>query len=339
MINARGRSRIVSIYLYISNFCIWVLKKTLNRLNWIRLILLVVLCVRLILRSMVINIQLTIECKTIRSTTNKKKQYILLVVANWLKTNLLTLNSSKTKYIAFSPSKRTQPDHSYRITLHKCQLHNTQKCACQSIERVPSIKYLGIILDERLSWHLHIDSIISRVRKLVWLFKTLRFVMSSEVLNNVYYALAQSVIIYGIPVWGGATKSKLIELERAQRLIIKVMYFKPYRYATEDLYKLSGLLSVRKLYILNVTLNLHKALPYSKPQQDRRRGGIVVHTSKVRTTLAKRQYVTQASYIYNKINAKIKIYPRLLSECKRLLTEWLKTLSYEDTENILTRIQ
>ncbi|CAB3243932.1 unnamed protein product [Arctia plantaginis] len=77
--------------------------------------------------------------------------------------------------------------------------------------------------------------------------------LSKTNVNKIYIALAQRVITYCIPVWGGATKTHFLEVERAQRSLLKVMYLKPYRFPTNILYMTCSLLSVRKLYVLNLT--------------------------------------------------------------------------------------
>lgn len=263
----------------------------------------------------------------------------LAEVAGWLNTNLLSLNVNKTNFICFTANQRSQPGYDFGVRIHRCGDPIAQNCSCQTIERVNSTKYLGVTVDQRLSWHLHIETIMARVRKLIWIFKNLRYVMPASLLNKVYLALAQSIIIYCIPVWGGATKTKFLDLERSQRALIKVMNYKPYRYSTDDLYRNSGLLSVRKLYILHITLRMHKTLPFSPGKLKKRRKDIVAYAPRVHTVFAQRQYTTQAAYIYNKLNQKLNIYPMLLYNCKNTVTGWLKTITYEETELILTRIR
>lgn len=262
----------------------------------------------------------------------------LNAIDRWLKANLLTLSVPKTNYICFSPSVRSKPGPNFRIRIHTCADHLDQNCNCRAIQRVTSTRYLGVIVDECLTWHSHIEVVTSRVRKFIWIFKNLRYVMPQKILNNIYIALTQSVITYCLPVWGGATKTKFLELERAQRSLIKVMYYKPYRYPTVDLYRISGLLSVRKLYFLIITLCLQKSIPFYSDSQEKRRKDLVAHSPMVRTAFARRQYATQSAYIYNKINAKVKFHPEVSHVCKKLITEWLKTLTYEETEQILVRL-
>lgn len=166
---------------------------------------------------------------------------------------------------------------------------------------------------------------------------TLRHVATKSLLNQIYISLAQSVIGYCLPLWGGATKTKFLELERAQRSLIKVMFFKPYRFPTESLYLTSGLLTVRKLYILQLVLKEHKSLFYDaehdKIEIRRKKNAAPLVT--VKTTFAKRQYLRQSSYLYNLINKDLAIYPLTYFNCKKLLTEWLKTKCYDDIESMV----
>ena len=109
-------------------------------------------------------------------------------------------------------------------------------CDCPCIEKVAQTKYLGVVLDQALSWYPHLEQTSGRIRKLSWIFKTLRHIVPTKLescknrprnlLNEIYVALAQSVLLYCIPIWGGAAKTKFIHLERAQRALIKLMYFK-----------------------------------------------------------------------------------------------------------------
>lgn len=51
------------------------------------------------------------------------------IIMNWLSNNLLTLNLAKTKYLAFSSSKRSQPrNETLSLKAHSCYNSNTQIC-------------------------------------------------------------------------------------------------------------------------------------------------------------------------------------------------------------------
>lgn len=255
-------------------------------------------------------------------------------VNNWLISNLLTLNTDKTNYICFSKITSSQPPPKHVLKIHVCNLNDTL-CTCTKINKVSSTKYLGIIIDEKLSWHPHIDYLNNRIRKLIWIFKILRHIASISLLNQIYVALAQSIMTYCIPVWGGASKMKFLEVERGQRCLLKTMLFKPYRYSTSDLYSECKLLSMRKLYITFTILRLHKTLPYNTSTHTRRRAPKVAPIPSNKSVFAKRQYYVQSAHLYNKLNSVIHIHSLRQNRCRDALQAWLGELDYAETEELL----
>lgn len=265
----------------------------------------------------------------------------MVLVAKWLKNNLLTLNTSKTNYICFSIKNNTQPDETFNIKIHTTNDETNKDCTCPTINRVNEIKYLGVLIDHKLSWYPQIQLISSRIRKFIWLFKTLRYVVPSShtssrnLLNEIYFALVQSIITYCIPIWGGTYKTRFIEVERSQRALIKVMYFKKRCFPTQLLFEISNLLSVRKLYIIHTIVKKHKTSTHDPHIENRRRKDIVLKVPRTKTVFAKMQYDAQSVRLYNKVNNKTNIYNKTYHECKSTLIHWIKTLDYEETEFIL----
>lgn len=264
----------------------------------------------------------------------------LLVVSEWLDDNLLTLNIAKTNFMCFSPTIITQPGSDFEVRIHRCGDATSLTCSCPALQRVACTKYLGIMVDQRLSWHSHIEVTMNRIRKLNWIFRTLRSLMTAQLLNQIYVAMAQSVINYCIVVWGGANKTNFLNIERAQRSLVKVMYCKPYRFSTDSLYKISGLLSVRKLYVLHLILRCHRSLPLTAElsRKNKRRKDTVATLPSVRTMFARRQYEYQSAFIYNKINRLLKIHPMHSLTCKNVIINWLNTLTYDEVENLFVRL-
>lgn len=268
-------------------------------------------------------------------------------VASWLRNNLLTLNTTKTNYICYSIYNNFQPDNEFTIKIHSCNEPIHSNCNCPLINKVESAKYLGVMVDQRLSWYSQIEMIVSRMRKFNWIFKTLRHIIPYNVvknngtirnpLNEIYVSLVQSVTTYCISVWGGALKTRFLEIERAQRTLLKIMYFKKRTFSTQSLYKISQLLSIRKLYILGLILKKHKTLkhdPFAKNKRKNRK----VHVAtlpKVRTEFARVQFEYRSSHVYNKINKELNIHKEPFFECKSIVKKWLQELSYEETESLV----
>lgn len=257
-------------------------------------------------------------------------------ISAWLISNLLTLNTSKSNFICFSKNSTGQPPETFKLKLHNCNTSSgNSNCDCIQLDRVSSTKYLGVIFDQRLSWYPHIDFIKDRVRKLIWIFKTLRHVTTPSLLNKIYLALAQSVLSYCIPAWGGANKTKFLEVERVQRCLLKIMYFKPYRYPTALLYNHCNLLSMRKLYILSVVLKKHKNLIFDPSYNNHRRLKNVAPCPRIKSAFARRQYDILSALLYNKLNLNLNFYPLNLHGCKVTLSNWLKQQDYNGIEDLI----
>ena len=157
-----------------------------------------------------------------------------------------------------------------------------------------------------------------------------------NIIKVVYYALCQSIFTYCILSWGGAAKSHLIKLEVAQRAILKVTTFRPYLFPSEDLYRSCGILSIRQLFILQIILKQHSSVKYQPPRLVNKRLNYIVCKSKFfNTKFSKRFACFLGSFLYNKCNKNLNIYPLNKYRCKKAVYEWLSKLNYEETERLL----
>ena len=68
-------------------------------------------------------------------------------IYEWFNANKLSLNADKTKYSLFHKPSKTD---NLPILLLKLLINDNK------VERVKSIKFLGVLLDEHLSWKEHI---------------------------------------------------------------------------------------------------------------------------------------------------------------------------------------
>ena len=89
----------------------------------------------------------------------------------WCKVNKLTMNTNKTKLVVFSQKYNKRGDgageRGPRITLGESVL-----------EVKPSYNYLGVILDQKLNYDAHINSVIKRVNNKLWFFSKMQAYMS-----------------------------------------------------------------------------------------------------------------------------------------------------------------
>lgn len=264
----------------------------------------------------------------------------LSCVISWLEDNLLSLNASKTKYICFKKTERNKLPPDFKIIAHSfpCNRNGNShsNCSCNTLGRVESVKYLGVTIDHKMTWRLHIESVSKRIRKLIYVFKTLRPVADRKLLLQTYKALGECIISYCICSWGGAAKTYMIEVERAQRALLKVMMALPFRHPTKDLYESCKVLSVRKLFIQQSLKRYHtETVPFLHNTSKKRLDNCPV--PKYSCALAWRHYNHIAPKIYNTINKKYKVKAVNSHKFKSIITDWLHQLDYDDVEKLLVR--
>ncbi|KAL1447954.1 hypothetical protein WDU94_013930 [Cyamophila willieti] len=113
-------------------------------------------------------------------------------------------------------------------------------------------------MDCFLRWDRHIEALTKRLRRYIYPFLILRTFLPLYLLKEVYHALVQSALEYGIAAYGRADKSHNRKLESIQNTLLKIIYKKNRLYPTKDLYKNLGILNRKNLYIKNVCTLIHQ---------------------------------------------------------------------------------
>ena len=174
----------------------------------------------------------------------------LIVLSQYFNQNLLSLNIPKTKYMIF---------HSNRAVI---QLHRNPKYSGQEIEKAENFKYLGILLDNSLSWLPQIKSVERKVACLCGVMWRVNKFLPRHVLLKFYYAYIHSHLNYLVSIWGRACKTFLAKIETLQNRCLKIIFNKPLLYATKELYanRSHNILPVDCLCDLQTLLFVHDIL-------------------------------------------------------------------------------
>lgn len=231
----------------------------------------------------------------------------LSLINIWLKTSLLSLNISKTKFITFSTSVKDQPQKDY-ITIHKTSCILNRNCHCPIIEKANTIKYLGVVVDQYLRWTDHIDYLINKLRRLIFKFYQLREILDRKNMIMVYDSLAESLMRYCIIIWGGLYNTPLNNLDVIQHTLIKIMFKKERTYSTDLLYCESGLFSIRKLYTFQCLIWMLKSptLEIVHPYGTRAAVNQPVNVPFCKKTHTQRFFLYFGPKLYNMLPASIK---------------------------------
>ena len=91
----------------------------------------------------------------------------------------------------------------------------------KTITNVPSAKFLGLLIDDTLSWDKHINQIATKLSSACYAVWALTPPLSVKALKMLYFSYAHSIISYGIIFWGASAKS--IKIFRLQKKILRIM--------------------------------------------------------------------------------------------------------------------
>lgn len=185
-----------------------------------------------------------------------KIQQDMQKIITWFQYHNLFINMNKTKMMPFTLNVKTLP------TEREILIHEKPDClpTCQcnmKIEVVKQTKYLGLELDCHLRWDKHVTALTKRLRRYIYPFLSLRKFMPLSLLKEIYFALAQSALEYGICVYGRADSTTLDKLRVVQNTLLKIIYFKERRFSTEILYKELGVLKFELLFKKNICSHVH----------------------------------------------------------------------------------
>ena len=92
------------------------------------------------------------------------------------------------------------------------------------IKRVSEIKFLGVVIDEKLSWDAHVKSLTKKLASCTGSINRIAASIPKTLYMNLYYTLFESYITYGITVWGSIPNRKFNKLFNAQKKILRVLF-------------------------------------------------------------------------------------------------------------------
>ena len=144
-------------------------------------------------------------------------------ISEWLKVNKLSLNIKKTHYMIFTTKRKRLVDVSLQIDGH-------------IINETDSTKFLGVIIDNKLSWKNHIKHVVGKVSRGIGMILKARKLLNQDALITLYYSFIFPYFVYCNHVWGSTYESSWEKLHPLQKKIVRIIYRKGPRYHTDPLF-------------------------------------------------------------------------------------------------------
>ena len=87
------------------------------------------------------------------------------------------------------------------------------------------VKYLGVMIDDKLNWKYHISFVCSRISRNTGVFYKLCHFFSPIQLRQIYYNLIYPYLSYAIIAWGSAYKTHINKLQTKQNHVVRIIFF------------------------------------------------------------------------------------------------------------------
>ena len=110
------------------------------------------------------------------------------------------------------------------------------------------VKYLGVLIDYKLSWNNHIDTILLKISRTVGLLSKLQHFVPFSTLISIYHSLRAPYLRYGVIAWGQASKSQLNKLLVLQKRALRFIHFAKPRDHAIPLFINTKILPINFLY-------------------------------------------------------------------------------------------
>lgn len=160
----------------------------------------------------------------------------------WFDANQLMLNSDKTEIVNFT----------------KINPLNTLHINGQDVEASSCVKFLGLTVNQSLSWTHHIDILCSRLMSNLYLLRTLSRQIGVETLKLVYHSCFESHLVYGIIFWYGSPGVLIDKVFKIQKRAIRTMFRLHPRTHCSQYFRDSNIMTLPALYTYHMLMFVRK---------------------------------------------------------------------------------
>ena len=241
---------------------------------------------------------------------------ILDELNRWFCNNLLTLSYNKSHFLQFLT--KNQNKINIQITTSNSILTN-----------ITSTKFLGITLDNMLTWKEHITDLTTKLNKACFAIRAVKPYMSLRVLRTVYFSYFHSIMSYGIIFWGSSNLSNSIF--KIQKRAIRIITSKSNRDSCRQVFNQYQILTLPAQYIFSLAMFVVKHIdnfPLNSEIHDlNTRNRYNLHLPTTNLSLVQRGVFYSGTKIFNHLPAHIKS----LSKDTRQFKYKLKNLLLEQS--------
>jgi len=126
----------------------------------------------------------------------------------------------------------------------------------RKIATAQSLKFFGLTIDTSATWKHHIGELTTRLNKACYAIRSIKPLMSLDVLRSTYFSYAHWVISYGIIFWGNSSHSE--EIFKIRKRIVRIITNSSKNASCQHLFKELNILPIQSQYIFSILLFVTK---------------------------------------------------------------------------------
>jgi hypothetical protein len=237
-------------------------------------------------------------------------------ISNWFKLNKLSLNIDKTNFMIFKNKHSNKPDIPFTVKIDK-----------KDIQKVNTTKFLGILIDNNLSWKSHTSHITKIISKYNGIIRKVRPYLPAGSLQTLYNTFILPYLSYCALIWADKNNSNLDSVFIMQKKAIRTCTNSIWLAHTNPLFSKFKTLKIRDIYVHQLGTYMYryhnqllpsdheticfKSIAESTSHSYKTRQSDNIHVPQTNTLLAKNTIKTQGAIFWNTLKPSIKNSPSL----------------------------
>jgi len=143
-----------------------------------------------------------------------KLQKCLIEIGQWYRDNRLVINVSKSKVLLIGTRQKLSRLNidDFNIEFNGCIL-----------ERVETMRYLGLEIDEELNWNSQINNITKNVSYKIHMLRRLSSFLPESLCSKMYSTYIQPLTEYGCTIWGYSSQTNIDKIQRLQNWSARIV--------------------------------------------------------------------------------------------------------------------
>ena len=242
------------------------------------------------------------------------------VVSNWMLSNQLKLNASKTHIMTLGTSVRLlQPGNMVNVVMDGVQLE-------EDPEKYETL--LGCSIQADLKWHKQVGELETKLKKRLAGLAHIKFILPFRTRKIISEGMFNSVLVYCLPLFGGCDIQEIKNLQILQNKAARIVTHSPLRASRQQLYDELDWLTVRQLIIYHTLLTVYRVRQTKEPEylssilnNDNRFGKIIIKNTKL--TLMQKSFTSRGTCNWNYLPENIRKL-KTVSSFKQAIKKWIR---------------